>query len=101
METISFAISLSSLAAIVGVLALFDGRRIPNWPTGLTLNTLIALLTASANAAITTPLQQGLGQLKWIIFQSESRPLTDMEHFDEASRGVLGSAKLLVLGIGR
>lgn len=100
MEIVSFAIGLSSLAAMVGVLAHFDGRRMPNWPTGITLNTLIALLAAIANAAIATPLQQGLSQLKWITFQSESRPLTDMEHFDEASRGVLGSAKLLVLGRG-
>lgn len=100
MEISSFAIGLAALLAMVGVLARFDGRRMPNWPTGITLNTLIAVLAAIANAAIAAPLQQGLSQLKWITFQREPRPLTDMEHFDEASRGVFGSAKLLVLGRG-
>lgn len=100
MEISSFVIGLSALMAMVGVLAHFDGRRMLNWPTGITLNTLIAVLAAIANAGIAFPLQQGLSQLKWITFQREPRPLTDMEHFDDASRGVFGSAKLLALGRG-
>jgi hypothetical protein len=100
MEISSFVIGLSALVAMVGVLAHFDGRRMLNWPTGITLNTLIAVLAAIANAGIAFPLQQGLSQLKWITFQREPRPLTDMEHFDDASRGVFGSAKLLALGRG-
>src|SRR5947209_20579540 len=100
MEISSFVLGLCALVAMVGVLALFDGRRMPNWPTGITLNTLIAVLAAIANAGIASPLQQDLSQLKWITFQREPRPLVDMEHFDDASRGVFGSAKLLVLGRG-
>jgi Protein of unknown function (DUF3176) len=90
VEIISFTIALSSLAAIVGVLVHFDGNSLPSWPTGMTLNTLIALLTAIANAGLASPLQQGLSQLKWIKFKRESRPLTDMEAFDDASRGIWG-----------
>ena len=100
MEISSFVLGLCALVAMVGVLAHFDGRRMPNWPTGITLNTLIAVLAAIANAGIASPLQQDLSQLKWITFQREPRPLVDMEHFDDASRGVFGSAKLLVLGRG-
>jgi Protein of unknown function (DUF3176) len=100
VEIISFTIALFSLAAVIGVLAHYDGQTLPNWPTGMTLNTLIALLTAIANAALAGPLQQGLSQLKWIKFKKESRPLTDMEAFDDASRGIWGSVKLLVMGRG-
>jgi hypothetical protein len=100
MEIFSFVIGLFALVAMVGVLARFDGKRMANWSTGITLNTLIAVLATIANAGIAFPLQQGLSQLKWIIFQREPRPLTDMEHFDDASRGAFGSAKLLVLGRG-
>jgi hypothetical protein len=100
VEIISFAIALLSLATIIGVLAHYNGESMPNWPSGMTLNTLIALLTAIANAALASPLQQGLSQLKWIIFKRESRPLTDMEVFDDASRGLWGSIKLLVMGRG-
>jgi hypothetical protein len=54
VEISSFAIGLSALLAMVGVLAHFEGRRMPDWPTGITLNTLIAALTVIANAAIAT-----------------------------------------------
>lgn len=100
VELISLAIAVLSLAAVIGVLAHYNGQSMPNWPTGMTLNTLIALLTAITNAALAGPLQQGLSQLKWIIFKRESRPLTDMEAFDDASRGIWGSIKLLVMGRG-
>ena len=100
VEIISFTIALLALAAIIGVLAHYNGKSMPSWPTGITLNTLIALLTAIANAALASPLQQGLSQLKWISFKRESRPLTDMEAFDDASRGIWGSIKLLVMGRG-
>ncbi len=100
VEIISFTIALFSLAAVIGVLSHYNGEAMPNWPTGMTLNTLIALLTAIANAALASPLQQGLSQLKWINFKRESRPLTDMEAYDDASRGIWGSVKLLVMGRG-
>jgi Protein of unknown function (DUF3176) len=100
VEIISFAIALLSLATIIGVLAHYNGESMPNWPSGMTLNTLIAVLTAIANAALASPLQQGMSQLKWIIFKREIRPLTDMEVFDDASRGIWGSIKLLVMGRG-
>lgn len=100
VEIICFAIALSALAAVIGVLAHYNRKPMPEWPTGITLNTLIAILTAIANAALATPLQQGLSQLKWINFKRESRPLTDMEVFDDASRGIWGSIKLLVMGRG-
>jgi hypothetical protein len=100
VEITSFAIALMSLAAVIGVLAYYDGKSMPNWPTSVTLNTLIALLIAIANAALASPLQQGLSQLKWINFKRERRPLTDMEAFDDASRGMWGSMKLLVTGRG-
>ena len=98
VEIISFTIALFALIAVIGVLARYDGKSIPNWR--MTLNTLIALLTAIANAALASPLQQGLSQLKWINFRRTSRPLTDMEAFDDASRGIFGSVKLLVMGRG-
>jgi Protein of unknown function (DUF3176) len=100
VEIISFTIVLLSLASVIGVLAHYNGEAMPDWPTGMTLNTLIALLTAIANAALASPLQQGISQLKWVNFKRGSRPLTDMEAFDDASRGIWGSVKLLVMGRG-
>ena len=100
LEIVSLLASALSIAMIIGILFYFDGRALPDWPNGITLNTLIALLTAIANASIAAPLSSGLSQLKWIHFKQERRPLTDMELFDDASRGVYGAMKLLVFAHG-
>lgn len=101
LEIVSMLTSVLALAAIIGVLSHFDGHALPNWPREITLNTLIALLTAIANASMVAPLSSGLSQLKWLHFHGKRRRLTDIELFDDASRGVYGSIRLLMLGRGR
>ena len=100
IEIISMFTSVAALAAIIGVLSHFDGHALPDWPRTITLNTLIALLTAIANASMVAPLSSGLSQLKWLHFHGRRRRLTDIELFDDASRGVYGSIRLLICGRG-
>ena len=100
LEILSLLASISAIAAIVGVLAHFNGQSLPHWPEQITLNTLVALLSALATASIAAPLSSGLSQLKWIRFKGAHRPLTDMVLFDDASRGVYGAIKLLIFGRG-
>jgi len=100
LEIISLLASISAIAAIVGVLAHFNRQSLPHWPEQITLNTLVALLSALATASIAAPLSSGLSQLKWIRFKGAHRPLTDMVLFDDASRGFYGSIKILVFGRG-
>lgn len=100
LEIISLIASVLSIATIIGVLFHFNGRALPDWPDGISLNTLIALLAAIANASLAAPLSSGLSQMKWIHFKQERRPLTDMELFDDASRGVYGAMKLLIFARG-
>ena len=99
-EIVSFLVGLTATAAIIGVLAHFDGRSLPAWPYDITLNALIALLATVANANMAIPLQSGLSQLKWVRFKAGRAPLTDMEIFDEASRGTWGAIKLIIKGRG-
>ena len=100
LEIVCTLTSACALAAIVGVLFHYDGHALPKWPKEITLNTLIALLTAITNASIVAPLSGGLSQLKWMHFKGKRQPLTDIEVFDDASRGVYGSIKLLLFGRG-
>ncbi|KAE8448337.1 hypothetical protein EG329_009581 [Mollisiaceae sp. DMI_Dod_QoI] len=67
----------------------------------ITLNTIIALLTAVANGTLAVPLSNGISQLKWDQFKKNSTPLTDMDLFDQASRGPLGAFKLMTRTRGR
>jgi hypothetical protein len=88
-------LSLLSFGAIIGILAYFDGRRLPYLGGGLTLNGLIAATTAVARAAVLVPVSSGIGQLKWVWLAERHRILKDVDEFDEASRGPWGSVKLI------
>ncbi len=50
---------------------------------------------AKISGFLTDIFQKGLGQLKWVWFAEEERQLADLETFDNATRGLSGSAKLL------
>lgn len=55
---------------------------------------VLAILSAIMRAVMLLPVATAIGQLKWGWFRSERR-LVDIEKFDEASRGMLGSLKLI------
>ncbi|KAK0725856.1 hypothetical protein B0H67DRAFT_571729 [Lasiosphaeris hirsuta] len=87
------------LLAIVILLWRSDGRPPPSMRLGITLNTVLAFLTSLAKVAFLVPIVEGLGQLKWMWFLgrgSRRRPLIDLQVFEDATRGGLGSIKLLV-----
>ncbi|KAG9188423.1 hypothetical protein G6011_02346 [Alternaria panax] len=94
-EIMAVTIGLGAVAAIIGVVSKYNGRALPDWPHDITLNALIALLATFANAAMSVCLSSGISQAKWIRFKQASNPLSDMEAFDDASRGSWGSIKLL------
>ncbi|KAK8085882.1 hypothetical protein PG997_007153 [Apiospora hydei] len=62
---------------------------------GITINSLVALLTSLSRLAFMVPLVQGMSQLKWVWFSSKPRPLSDFQLYDEASRGPWGGVKIL------
>ena len=100
LEIVSLFVSAAAVAGIIVILAHFNNRPLPEWPLNITLNTLIALLSTLANANLAIPLQSGLSQLKWIRFKAGRAPLTDMEAFDDASRGTWGALLLLLKARG-
>lgn len=96
MEIVGLAIALAAMASFVAVVAYFSDRPLSAWPSSaITLNALVAILAAITTASISIPLASGMGQLKWIHFRESRAPLSDMEYFDEASRGALGGLELL------
>jgi hypothetical protein len=99
-EILALVVALGAIGAIIGVVFRYDGRALPDWPHDITLNALIALLATFANATISVCLSSGISQAKWIRFKRSAAPLSDMEAFDEASRGSWGSLKLLATAKG-
>jgi hypothetical protein len=99
-EVIGCVAAAAGMIATLVLLLCYNGKPLPSWPLGITLGTLISIFATVIHASISVPLSSGLGQLAWIKFHRQSRPLAQIETFDAASRGVIGGLKLLALGAG-
>ncbi len=99
-EIVTIIIAVGAVGSIMGVLARFNGQALPEWPYYITLNALIALLATVTTATMSFSLANGISQLKWIRFKETQAPLTDMEAFDDASRGTWGALRLLTSARG-
>lgn len=95
-EIICCVISLAAFAILVIVLKQFNQKPLPRWPSGITLNTIVAALSTIARTAFLIPISEGLSQWKWMWFKKKPRPLADFDMFDQASRGPWGSLGLVV-----
>ena len=93
-ELLSWLVSMISLTTIVVVLLVYHNRPIPEWPLSITLNSIISILSTIAKAALIMPVAESISQLKWVWFTRSNR-LIDFQTIDGASRGPLGSIKLL------
>lgn len=93
------ALCLSSLStiAIFAVLGAFDGKSNPSLAYDLTLNATISILATTSKVSLMFAVSNTLGQSKWIWFSGRSsRQLLDAETIDDASRGPLGAAIMLI-----
>ncbi|KAF2142326.1 uncharacterized protein K452DRAFT_358148 [Aplosporella prunicola CBS 121167] len=93
-EFCAWTISATALAVVIGTIGVADGNLLHDLPIKITLNSFIAFMTTIMKATVLIPVAEGISQLKWLRFQ-ESGILSDIQTFDEASRGLWGSLKLL------
>ncbi|KAK6220136.1 hypothetical protein QIS74_05638 [Colletotrichum tabaci] len=87
--------SIVSFAAMVVLLARFDDEPIFAWQ-GITLNAVISILSVAMKAAVAFVISECLAQWKWVLFTREDRPLIDFDRIDSATRGPLGSLRILL-----
>ncbi|KAH6632990.1 hypothetical protein C7974DRAFT_391900 [Boeremia exigua] len=97
-EIACWAISASSLGAIIGIYLHVSNGRLANWSTLLTLANILGKV---ASAALIVPTTEALGQLKWSWFHGSSKAMWDFEIFDKATRGPWGAIMLLYRTRGR
>ncbi|KGO74829.1 Protein of unknown function DUF3176 [Penicillium italicum] len=90
LEILSCLVSALFLVAIILVLYEFDGKPVPDWPYGITLNALVSVLSTVMKACMAFIVCEGLSQLKWSWF-SNSNKLSDLALLDAASRGTAGA----------
>ena len=87
-EAVSCIISLIALAAIVGVLLEYDGKSIPDWPYGITINSVLSWITQILTASMVAVVASCISQSKWIHFSMGDRSLADMNSYDWVSRAL-------------
>jgi hypothetical protein len=99
-EAAGIIVSAAIIIAIVAILRKYNRRPQQDWKQ-ISLNSVISWLSTLAKACVIFSVGQGIGQLKWAWFSQRSRPLSDLDVFDSASRGATGSVFLLWLVKGR
>lgn len=93
-EIIASLVSLAMIAAIFGVLHHYNGWDVDLWDYSWSLGSLIGLLATISQVAMAVPLASGISQLKWTWYKN-SQKLTDLDKFEQSSRGPFGSVRLL------
>ncbi|KAJ9652314.1 hypothetical protein H2198_008402 [Neophaeococcomyces mojaviensis] len=94
-EVAAVSFSFTCTMAMVIVLQQFDQKPAPLVPFGLTINTVVAILATASKVALIFVVSNAIGQMKWVWFNSDQQNLLDVEIFDDASRGPLGSLRML------
>ena len=96
LEILSWLSAAWALAMIALTLGLCHGKPLPHWPSGITMNSLLSVLSQIGQWGLMGSVAKTLGQQKWLWFVRPKRPLMDFVAFDEASRGPWGSLLLLI-----
>jgi hypothetical protein len=93
-ECAALAVSVGCLVALAVMLGIYDSKETPQLPYNITLNALISVLSTAAKSSLLFAVAGTLGQVKWVWF-TEKRELSDMQTFDDATRGPWGALVLL------
>ena len=93
----SILFSACCLAAVVLMLRFCNGKPVPPPWYNITINAAVTAFSTGAHVTLAEPIGALIGQLKWRWFSDERnpRPVKDMQSFDSASKGPLGSFLLL------
>lgn len=94
-ELLAAVFSISCMAAVVAILATVQDKPLDHWRFSIQPNSMVSIFSTLSNFALLLGVREGLSQLKWIYFQKKRHRLFDLQIFDDASRGPIGSLRLL------
>ncbi|RBR21404.1 uncharacterized protein FIESC28_04941 [Fusarium coffeatum] len=92
-EIVSLLFALALLIATIAIPAHYNDKVLKRWPYDISLNTIIAILSTFMRASMMLVVAELVGQMGWQSLR-KPRPVSDLHHFDNASRGILGAFKL-------
>ena len=101
LEVAAFLFSLACFVALIILLLVYDGKPAPSLPDSVNLNAIIAILGTAIRSSLLYATAAFVSQCKWSRLFYQSSGLHDVQKIDDASRGPLGSIRLLLSGAGR
>ena len=94
-EGLAMSFSILCFLAIVSLLRGYDQKTSPTFTQGITLNSIISVLSAASKSSMIYAVTASIGQLKWNWFYTKRERLQHIQLFDDASRGPWGSMIML------
>lgn len=88
-------LNLAFMMAVVGVLVAIHGKPLVNWGLPIRPNALISVFVTLPKASLLLTVEACISQLKWLHFEQAPHPLVELQTFDSAGRGPLGSLLLI------
>ncbi|KAF2136595.1 uncharacterized protein K452DRAFT_237204 [Aplosporella prunicola CBS 121167] len=95
-EVAGVLLSASCMAAVIVILASFNGKALAKWDFPIQPNSLVSVFMTVAKSALLLPVSQCINQAKWTHFERNPHRLLKLQFFDDASRGPWGALKLII-----
>ncbi|KAK8133806.1 hypothetical protein PG984_005818 [Apiospora sp. TS-2023a] len=88
-------LSLLCLLGMIILLARIQNQPLSSWPLEVSPNAVLSILSTASKAFLVQPVSECISQLKWMHLLRSPKPdrLKDLQEYDDASRGPLGSSK--------
>ena len=95
IEVIALTLCIICALSTCIMLGVLDNEPLPPMPKGLTMNAIISILSTIAKSSLLLAVSSCISQLKWKWYRT-SRGLSDIQLFEDASRGPFGALQMLL-----
>lgn len=95
LECLSLSFSIVLFIVLFLLFAIASGKPTSWWTSYLSFATIIAILSKGIQVTLMLPAASSISQLGWVHFH-KPHPLIHFQRFDAASRGLLGTLRLLI-----
>lgn len=94
-ELVALTTCVTSLLAIMITVSIRHGKPPPSFPLGNTLNAVVPIFSTITKTTMLYCAAKAISQSKWIWLRRKALRLSDIELYDQASRGPCGSLTIL------
>ncbi|KAI4182272.1 MAG: hypothetical protein L6R41_006081 [Letrouitia leprolyta] len=94
-ELVALLIAMACLVAIIVTVSTSHGKPLAKLPLGITLNAAISIFSTIMKTTVLFCAAEIISQSKWLWFHRQPQRLSDVELYDQASRGPWGALSML------